>query len=227
MPKFLHVHTRTGGVYKKDDGNTRKYIDAFGNVYPSITTILGSIEDENITTWRKEVGEKKANSILKHATTRGTQVHMMIETYLKNGAIFPSDYWKYSIKIFNQLKPLLNNINIIYGLEKPLYSAKWGIAGTVDCVAGYNGKLSIIDFKTSLRNKTDKMIEKYFLQCTAYAIMWQEQTNMDIDNIIILMGTEYDGLPLKWEKSIKENGYKEDLRKIIKNYKENFYGNSQ
>ena len=48
-----------------------------------------------------------------------------------------------------------------------MYSHKLTVAGQVDCVAEYNGKLSVIDFKTANKERQESWIDNYFLQCTA------------------------------------------------------------
>jgi genome maintenance exonuclease 1 len=70
-----------------------------------------------------------------------------------------------------------------------LYSKRLGIAGTVDCVAEYEGKLSIIDFKTA-RRKWDEVNENYLVQATFYSIAWEERTKEKVDQIAILTTTE-------------------------------------
>ena len=50
-------------------------------------------------------------------------------------------------EMFLQLKPeLMKNIGNIYCLEQALYSHKLKVAGRVDCIAEWKGKLSVIDF---------------------------------------------------------------------------------
>ena len=85
--------------------------------------------------------------------------------------------------------PALDKINMIRALETGLYSKRLGIAGTVDCVAEYEGKLSIIDFKTASR-KREQMNENYLVQATFYSIAWEERTREKVDQIVILTTTE-------------------------------------
>ena len=49
---------------------------------------------------------------------------------------------------------------------------------------------TIIDFKTSRKLKKEEWIEDYFLQCTAYSIMFEELTGNPINQIVILVVTE-------------------------------------
>jgi len=84
------------------------------------------------------------------------------------------------------------------------------LAGTADCVAEYNGVQSIIDFKTSNKKKDESYIENYFLQATAYSIMWKELTSQTIPQIVILVSSndgslqEFVKKPTEYEKLLSE-----------------------
>lgn len=88
---------------------------------------------------------------------------------------------------FGGIQPLLDNIDNILVCEQPVYSPVFGIAGTIDCVAEYNGALSIIDFKTSTKPKKETEILSYFLQTTLYARIFEEMTGIKINQVVILM----------------------------------------
>jgi genome maintenance exonuclease 1 len=93
--------------------------------------------------------------------------------------------------LFQQLKPELDkSIGKIYALEQALYSDELEVAGRVDCIAEWNGELSIIDFKTSSKLKEEGHIQNYFMQCTAYAIMFEERTGRPIDKIVVAIAVE-------------------------------------
>ena len=92
--------------------------------------------------------------------------------------------------MFKIAKPKLNLIDNIYALEGPLYSKQLGIAGTVDCIAEYKDTLSIIDFKTSTKERSDEWNENYYIQTSAYAEMFEERTGMELNQIVILVVTE-------------------------------------
>jgi genome maintenance exonuclease 1 len=116
-------------------------------------------------------------------------------------------------------KPLVERIEEVYALEAPLYSKFLGIAGTVDCVGLWNGRLSIIDFKTSSRVKSAEDIPSYFMQCAAYAVMWEELTKKPITQLVVLMAVE-DELPLVFVEH-RDNWIKEFMQ-LRKQYKETF-----
>ena len=121
----------------------------------------------------------------------------------------------YSTHLEN-LKPLLNNINNIKGLEVRLCSKTLGLAGTADCIAEYNGVPSIIDFKTAGKKKKESWIKKYFMQTTAYSLMWEELTGEKIDQIVILMTVEEGG---RVEFIKQREDYVTDLNEIIELFK--------
>ena len=128
--------------------------------YPSISTICSFRNRKSIAEWRARVGAEEANKISKRATTAGTTVHSMIEDYLNNELELEKYDGKHLAKIlFTQAKPMLARINNIHFQEAPLYSHEFAIAGRVDCIAEFDGKLSIIDFKTSSKEKKEYWVE--------------------------------------------------------------------
>ena len=163
-----------------DDGDLIKLV--------SITSVTSHKNREFFAKWRKKVGEQQANKITKQATSRGTDMHTLTECYLKNEdlpTVQPlSDY------LFKIAKPELNKITDIHALESSLYSKVLGIAGTVDCIAEYNGELAIIDFKTSKKPKPVEWIEHYFVQCMAYGCMLYELTGISVKKLVIIMACE-------------------------------------
>ena len=155
---------------------------------------------------RKRVGADVANYVARTAAARGTKVHHMCEDYLNNVHV-DSEKWKEHERhflahcLFNQLKEkALCNINNIYAQEAGLYSDKYQVAGRVDCIADYKGKLSIIDFKTSTKERTDDWNENYYIQGAAYAEMFGERTGLIVDQVVILVVTE-DGTVQEFVKS--------------------------
>ena len=156
--------------------------------YPSISTICSFRNRKSIAEWRARVGAEEANKISKRATTAGTTVHSMIEDYLNNEL----DIGKYADKhlakiLFTQAKQMLARINNIHFQEAPLYSHEFAIAGRVDCIAEFDGKLSIIDFKTSSKEKKEEWIEGYFVQETGYAKMYEERSGIKVEQIVTLI----------------------------------------
>ena len=155
----------------------------------SITSVTSFWNREKFAKWRKKVGEDKANEITRKATSRGTDTHTLIEHYLLNEEILPkvqpiSDF------LYKIAKPTLNNIDNIHALEGSLYSKQLGVAGTVDCIAEYDGELAVIDFKTSAAPKPRDWIDGYFVQAAAYACMYYELTGISVKKLVIIMTCE-------------------------------------
>ncbi len=155
----------------------------------SITSITSHFNKDIFVNWRKRVGNEEADRITKAATTRGTDMHTLTEHYLKNDESLP-EVPPISEFLFKISKGELNKITNIHTLEGALYSKQLGIAGTVDCIAEYNGELSIIDFKTSKKPKPRDWIEHYFVQAMAYGCMLYELKNISIKKLVIIMACE-------------------------------------
>jgi genome maintenance exonuclease 1 len=175
------VNTDTGRFYKAPSGE----------LYPSVTTVTGLMSEDAIRAWRKKVGNDEANKISTAAATRGTRIHQLCEDYINNSDV---DYSKYNFNDalnFAELKPELDrNIDNVHLQEVRLYSDYLKMAGTVDCVAEWKGKLSIIDFKTSRKLKNRDHILNYFCQASAYAIMYEERFNIPVSRIVILISVD-------------------------------------
>ena len=175
------------------ESGSRVYTTPDGNQYKSITTLLSEYSKQGILEWRERVGEEEANRISKKASKRGTKLHDICEKYLLNEL---SDM---KIKMmmpdiketFLQIRKNLDtSIGKIYALEQALYSDELQVAGRVDCIAEWNGVLSIVDFKTSKKLKEEHYIQNYFMQCTAYALMFKELTGKDIEQIVVAIAVD-------------------------------------
>jgi len=191
----------------------RYYTLEDGTKLPSVTTVLGAQKKQGIMEWRKRVGDVEANRISKQATGRGTNVHTLCERYLNNDAL--GDIMPDAKEMFISLKPLLNRINNIHYQECALWSKQLGMAGRVDCIGEFDDELSVIDFKTSKRIKTEAHIEDYFWQTSAYALMYEEMIGRPIDNIVIIMAVENEQ-PLLFKQ--KTSDHIHGLVKAIKFY---------
>ena len=154
---------------KRIDG--MRFYEVDGKAFPSITTVLGAIPKPGLDAWRKSVGEEAAKWEMNRAARRGSAVHTLVEQYLKGET--PAIRDVLPLGMFRLLKPYLDQVDNIHALEQIMYSKKLTIAGQVDCIAEYNGKLSVIDFKTANKERTDSWNENYYIQCTAYAIMYE------------------------------------------------------
>ena len=165
---------------KKIDGF--RFYEVDGKHYPSITTVLGIQKKAGLQKWRDSIGEDVANWEMRRAANRGTATHNLIEQYIKGET--PSERSVLPLGMFRLIKPYVDQINNIHCLETIMYSKKLTIAGQVDCIAEYNGKLSVIDFKTANKERQESWIESYFLQTCAYAIMYEELYGKSIDQLV-------------------------------------------
>ena len=169
----------------------RKYHTPEGIDLPSITTCLSILSRDGIAAWRKRVGEEEANRSSRVASTRGTKVHEIIEKYIDNKEDYSDGYTPDIIQSFNDVRDILDNrIGTVFAQEAPLYSNHLGVAGRVDCVAEFDDALSIIDFKTSRKKKFPSMIKQYFMQESAYSIMWEERTGMPITQLVTIIAVD-------------------------------------
>ena len=219
---FNHVPVTVPKLETKTIDHKRFYVTPEDNYYPSITTVLSIRKKEGLMEWRKRVGNDVANYVARTASARGTKVHHMCEDYLNNQHIEWPEKWKEHEKdflpwcLFGQLRnKVLGNIDGIYAQECSLYSDKYKVAGRVDCIAKYNGELSIIDFKTSTKERSDEWNENYYIQGSAYAEMFTELTGIDTNQIVILVVTE-DGTVQEFIKS--KNDYLIDLSEAIEEW---------
>tara|TARA_R100000008_G_C3579589_1_gene167538 strand:+ start:80 stop:781 length:702 start_codon:yes stop_codon:yes gene_type:complete len=211
--KFTHKDVEIYSDLVSEDTETgRYYILDNGKRLPSVTTVTGFKKNAFFAKWR-EKNPKEA----KRVQRRGNKLHSIIEDYISNKEITLSDIPPLECDLFLGMKDDLDKIDNVRAVEMSLASEKIGLAGRVDCIAEYDGKLSIIDFKGSTRKKSKKNIENYFLQATAYSLMWQEMTNEKIDQVAIIIGCEtgdyqvFTETPVNWVRSL----YRE-----IQDYKE-------
>ena len=214
MKYYTHKPTKLTELTTQTVNFKRFYETPDGKLYPSITTVLSTRNKKGLFEWRKRVGDEVANYVARTSAARGTAVHHMCEDYLNNFPTEWPDKWSEHEKkflpfcLFKQLEnKVLSKIDNIRSQECALFSNKYRVAGRVDCIAEYDGKLSIIDFKTSSKERNDEWNENYYIQASAYAEMFEEQTGTPIEQIVILVVTEdgavqefvkekYDYIPL-------------------------------
>ena len=190
---FNHIQVSLPEVTTETINRKRFYVTPEGEKYPSITTVLSNRKKDVLWEWRKRVGNDVANYVARTSAARGTAVHHMCEDYLNNDLDKFKEHKKNFLPwcLFTQLQKFLDNyVNEIYAQECGLYSDKYKVAGRVDCIAEYKNTLSIIDFKTSSKERTDDWNENYYIQASAYAEMFEERTELNTKQIVILVVTE-------------------------------------
>ena len=162
---------------------------------PSVTSILDATKSEEdkaaLANWRERTGQKEAEAITKAASSRGSQMHNYLESYLlgrENLSFFEENeqYKKMAKEIID--KGLTNRLEEIWGTECTLYYPE-KYAGTADCVGVYEGKETIIDFKQSNKPKKIEYIDTWLLQTAAYSLAHNTVYNSQIDSCVILVCT--------------------------------------
>ena len=186
---FIHNNPyKIDKLKRVTENGKRYYLTPTGEKYPSVTTVSSIFAKKGIIEWRKRVGEEQATKITTQASVRGTAVHKICEDYINNEDNYLEKHMPANIQAFNDIKGIIDeSINNVVMQECPLYSDYLAVAGTVDCIAEWNGKLSIIDFKTSRKPKKKEWIENYFMQTAAYAVMFEERTGKPINQLVILV----------------------------------------
>lgn len=190
-----------------DDREGHWYRSESGEIFPSITTMLGSIDgkpwykfwiqkimrDHGVSDWEAEY---IAKDIGDSSMAVGTRMHKFAEDYLNNKTIEVENLDEYETSPFNLFikikKYLDDHINDIYLVEKKMFSKDLGLAGTTDFIAHVDGVLSIGDFKNFRKRKYPSNVKKYFVQGTAYAIMFEELTGIHIPQVVII-GAVWNG----------------------------------
>ncbi len=190
---FKHVGSfeeRLPTLQQKIISGKRYYVTPENNAYPSVTTVISVLSIQRINEWKKQVGEDVANAEAKRAAIRGISFHSICEDYLRNQDLSEHENKVLPMALFSLAKKQLDRINNVFAQETCLFSDSLCLAGRTDCIAEFSGILSVIDFKTSTRKKREDWMESYYLQETAYSLMWEEMTGMPIGRIVTLIACE-------------------------------------
>ena len=218
MTKLNHIFhhefvTLDEGVESVESPTGRKYKTPVGHL-PSVTTVTGWKKRAFFAKWRRDNPEES-----KRVLSRGTKLHSIIESYLKN-ELEPSRLTESvgltEVDLFVSMQEDINRIGKIYAIEVPLWSKKIGLAGRTDCIGEFDGVPSVIDFKSSNHPKSEDAIQDYFMQATAYSLMWQDRTGQKLRNIAILIGVEDGGSQVFTADPMD---YVEDLADAIRLYR--------
>jgi len=216
--KYTHNPTTFQQAKQVNEKNFRFYRTPDGSTPPSITTVLGKTMPESkrmgLEKWKEDEGNA-AYHITELAKIYGTKTHQAIENTLDNK--IPHITSKMVQFHYDNLSKYLKKINNIAGIELILFSKSLNVAGTADCIAEYDGVLSIIDYKTKRSPQREEWLEDPFIQATAYSIMYEELTGIKIPQIVILVSDEKGGS----QEFVKNpDNYKEKLLTRIKLYNE-------
>lgn len=201
----LKTHLYKFPKLERIDGEPRLYVTPEGAKLPSVTSVTGLTTKDGIQQWRRKVGEQEANKISKKASSRGTVVHNLAEKYILKDDGFETAYKKAmpdAVDLFHKLRRTLNsNVTAVHALETSIWSDYLKVAGTVDCIGLYKGKLAVIDFKTASKPKEERWIEHYFMQASAYACSWYELTKEPINTIVVMVANDLDSEAQIFEKT--------------------------
>jgi genome maintenance exonuclease 1 len=211
---FNHLLSDLVKLPRRQVNGKRLYETPDGLHYPSVTTITSQLSAKGIAEWRARVGNAEANRISTQASNRGTSVHKLCEDYCMNLDMDPKAQPS-NIEMFKSIKSELDaHVDNIHSVEGFLYSNFLRVAGQVDLIAEYKGKLSIIDFKTSKKRKPEKWIQNYFIQESAYAFMYEERTDIRVPQLVTIIGVDDEPEPQVFVKNAKERN--EYLLEFIK-----------
>ena len=177
-------------IKRKNLDETRYYEVAKEVVYPSVTSVISFINRAKFADWRARVGNEAANKKTKHATTRGTRLHLLLEKFLQNENVKELDEYNLPLiqYMFNFVKPHLEErLDNIYQQETPMFSDRLCLAGTVDLICEVDGELAVVDFKTSEKEKPEEWLEDYFVQLSAYWAMFSEKTGFVPKKLVVIL----------------------------------------
>jgi RecB family exonuclease len=149
----------------------------YGNDYLSVTEVLGNVRKIGLEMWYKHHTAKECDELSEKAKEIGTQIHELIESYVKEREGIVKT--KYQEEINNGLKSFLK-----FRKENPHIKLKWTeqkitnddikLNGTIDCVGKDSDGKVIIDWKTGQckQNDVPPIYTEYLLQVGAYAYLY-------------------------------------------------------
>ena len=194
----------------------KRHYQVGSELFPSVTTVLSTLNKDGIDEWVKRVGVEEANKIKNAAARQGTNAHAMWEQYLRNNPGYGTGAMPTTVQLFKQLRPWLDrNIDFLYGNEIALFSKELRTAGRCDAVGSVNNRPAIIDFKTSSKPKKPEWIENYFLQVTCYSIMFEEMYGIEVEDAYVLIAVSNDK-PQSFP--IRTKAYKQQVCDIFSDY---------
>lgn len=189
-----------------------------GIFYPSITSILSMNKPESIKRWQKRVGKTEADIAMQRGSRRGNILHKSIEQYLIEGTVpdfkIPSERMT-----FEQVKKFVDYyIKKVVAIEKPIFSHELKCAGTADLISILKTREDpfIVDFKTANDERKKEDIENYFLQTTAYAIMYEERYGIKVPYIAVVIAIDLSNKPQIFLAN--RSKYEEKLKSVIRRF---------
>ena len=209
------------------------YKNSKGEKLVSVTTVLSVINKPAIPAWANKLGFEGINYFeeLQRTAKIGSLVHAICEFYTAKTPIEWEKYTKEEIKkgctiskrffefvsLQDEFEPILS--------EGAFASDKYGFGGTVDAIARLNGKITLLDYKTS-----GAIYDEMIAQVSAYKLLAEEK-GYKIEQVIILRfgreeaeGYEYREISKKelkqglkvFKSALKLYKEKKELEKVLK-----------
>lgn len=170
-------------------------IDIEKGIYAGVTKVLDKTSDKTfLEEWRQRVGDEEADRIIKESQDIGNSLDNLILESFKQGFNEDNYVGEKGFFLFKQLSNSLRKIKPI-ALQLKIWSEKYKIMGYLDCLGYYNGVLSLIDFKNSRRKKLSDHYHNYLLQCTMYCIILKVLLNIEVKQIVLLIGVRDSASP--------------------------------
>ena len=183
LPKIERIKGRHGRRYYIREGKPSQ-------AYPSVTTVLSAdkVSRKALFEWRNRVGAEEAQRVSSKASGLGNTVHDMIEKYVLEGATTRPDAMPIHLDMFGRLKDVVDErVGEVRLVEGQMISDHLRVAGTADMIAEFDGRLAVVDWKTSAKEKPREWITNYFKQEAAYAVMFEENTGIPVDRLVTVI----------------------------------------
>lgn len=138
---------------------------------------------------------------LNEAGVHGTDTHALVEEWIKDGKVVEHDQLHQFIEWATG--------KVFIASEMALRSSKLWVAGTCDFIVEIDGKRYMGDLKTS-----NYVSYKNFIQCGAYALMYEEMGKGKIDGIIIVHMPRTGGFKVHMDMDV--DAYKLDFENLVR-----------
>ena len=199
-----------------------------GEVYTSVTTFIGKYKKPfDKDKWSKYVAQRdglsqeevldKWSTITTTAQNRGTNVHLIMENYIKEKKI-EKGYEEFVDSFIKKTNGIILPDSKILS-EELLYSHEHKLAGTADLIVENKNIFHVMDFKTNKKfNYTNKYNEYFFEpidylpQCefTTYTIQLSIYARMDE----LLTGKKCAGMKVFYLREFKDKTFWQDIPMI-------------
>jgi hypothetical protein len=210
-------------------GDQRFYQRKAKTFYPSVTYVLSYFpKGKFFENWMKDVGHN-SDIIARKAADEGTETHEAIEKFLNGEELIWIDEYgkaKYNLIVWQMILRFADFWNTIkprlIATEQHIFSDEYKYAGTIDLVVEIEGKIWLLDIKTS-----NSLHTSYDLQLAAYAQAWNENFDTPIENTGIIWlksssrGADKSGKKIQgdgWALKSPHNTYQDNLQSFLKVY---------